>query len=222
MDDLMQLFDGGRSCRMQELISGSGTVLSRPADWLLKMNLPPLLGRRDAAFDIAERAICEGDFANCSSRIEAYRKISVLLKQVCQDSRQILLMLSSPDTRDRERRMLALNIVLDTLGASLANFFELRDMMNNDMFRDAMSTVDDAETVRGVASFNGGEDDLLSRMQQCFKRFHWRVERYRTYANKSFSTENAERYRRAYTTSVRRNEMLFQQLRIDLLQEIQL
>ena len=222
MDDLMQLFDGGRSCRMQELISGSGAVLSRPADWLLKVNLPPLLGRRDAAFDIAERLICEGNFANCPTRIEAYWTISALLKQVCQDSRQILLMLSSPDTRERERRMLALSVMLDTLGASLANFFELRDMMNKDTFRDAMSTMDEAETVRVVASFNGVEADLLSRMQGCFERSHWRVVRYRTYANKSFSAENAERYRRAYAASVRRNEMLFQQLRIDLLQEIQL
>ena len=69
MDDLMQLFDGGRSCRMQEIISGSGAVLSRPADWLLKVNLPPLMGRRDAAFDIANALICSGDFASCSSGI---------------------------------------------------------------------------------------------------------------------------------------------------------
>ena len=144
---------------MQELISGSGTVLSRPADWLLKMNLPPLLGRRDAAFDIAERAICEGDFANCPSRIEAYWRISSLLKQVCQDSRQILLMLSSPDTRERERRMLALNVMLGTLGASLANFFELHDMTQKEIFRNAMSTMDDAETAQVVASFNGVEEE---------------------------------------------------------------
>ena len=206
---------------MQELISGSGAVLSRPADWLLKMNLPPLLGRRDAAFDIAERAICEGDFANCPSRIGAYWKISTLLKQVCQDSRQILLMLSSPDTRERERRMLALNVMLDTLGASLANFFELHDMTQKEIFRNAMSTMDDAETVQVVASFNGVEAELLSRMQECFKRSHWRVVRYRTYAGKSFSAVNAERYRKAYAAGLRHNEVLFQQLRIDLLQEIQ-
>ena len=130
MDDLMQNFAGGRNHRIQELISGTDPVLERPADWLLKVNLPPLLGRRDAAFDIAEKLICEGDFANCKCRFEVYWKISRLLKQVCRDSRQITLMLSNPDTRERERRLLALNVMLDTLGASLANFFELRDILH--------------------------------------------------------------------------------------------
>lgn len=222
MDELNHHFAGGRSHRMQELISGTGEVLSRPADWLLKMNLPPLLGRRDAAFDIAEKLICEGDFAGCPSRFEAYWKISGLLKRVCLDSRQILLMLSNPDTRERERRMLALSVMLDTLGASLANFFELREMVNKEIFRDAMSTMNEDESKRIVASFNVEEKDLLGQMQESFKRSHWRVVRYRTYAGKSFSSGNAERYRKAYLTCVRHNETLFQQLKTDLLQEIQL
>ena len=222
MDDFKQQIAERRRRRMQELISGTGDVFSRPADWLLKMNLPPLLGRRDAAFDIAEKLICEGDFANCPSRFEAYWKISGLLKQVCRDSRQILLMLSNPDTRERERRMLAFGVMLETLGASLASFFELHEMISKEIFRDAMTAMNEDEARQVVASFNGEEADLLVQMQESFKRSHWRIVRYRTYAGKSFSAGNAERYRRAYSTCVRHNETLFQQLKTDLLQEIQL
>ena len=218
MDDLMQNFAGGRNHRIQELISGTDPVLKRPADWLLKVNLPPLLGRRDAAFDIAEKLICEGDFANCKCRFEVYWKISRLLKQVCRDSRQITLMLCNPDTRERERRLLALNVMLDTLGASLANFFELRDMMEKDIFHDAMSIADGDESKLVFTSFSNMENDLLARMQEGFRRSHWRVVRYRTYAEKSFSAVNAERYRKAYSTCVRHNESLFKQLGTDLLQ----
>ena len=218
MDDFKQQIAERRRRRMQELISGTGAVLSRPADWLLKVNLPPLLGRRDAAFDIAEKLICEGDFANCKCRFEVYWKISRLLKQVCRDSRQIMLMLSNPDTRERERRMLALNVMLDTLGASLANFVELRDMVNKEIFRDAMTTVNEDESNQVMASFNVEEGDLLAQMQESFRRSHWRVVRYRTYAAKSFSAVNAERYRKAYSTCIRHNEALFKQLGTDLLQ----
>ena len=221
--DEAQEFAGGRNYRMQELISGSGKVLSRPADWLLKVNLPPLMGRRDAAFDIANALICSGDFASCSSgiRFAAYWKISRLLKQVCADSRRILLMLNSPDTRERERRMLAHCAMLDSIGASLANFFELRNMTMNDIFREAMNTMDEEEARRVTASYGSVEHDLLCRMQESFNRSHSRVVRYRTYAGKNFSTGNAERYRRAYAGCIRHNQELLEQLKVTLSQEIQ-
>ena len=127
-------------------------------------------------------------------------------------------MLSSPDTRERERRLLALNVMLDTLGASLANFFELRDMMKKDIFYDAMSFAGEDESKLVFSSFSNMENDLLARMQEGFRRSHWRVIRYRTYAAKSFSTVNAERYRKAYSARVRHSETLFKQLGTDLLQ----
>ena len=223
MDEAVQKFAGGRYYRIQELISGTAEALNHPADWLLKVNLPPLMGRRDAAFDIADRLICHGDFASCSSgiRFAAYWKISRLLKRVCADSRQILLMLNSPDTRNRERRMLAHCSMLDSIGASLANFFELRNMAMNDIYRDAMNTMSEEETRRVSDSFNSVEHDLLCRMQESFNRSHPRVVRYRTYAGKNFSAGNAERYRRAYAGCVRHNQQLLDQLGVTLSQEIQ-
>ena len=223
MVDPVQAFVGGRNRRMQELISGSGEVLARPADWLLKVNLPPLMGRRDAAFDIAERSICEGNFTGLSAnrRFGAYCRISKLLKQSCADSRQILLMISNPDTKERERRMLAYTAMLDSLGATLANFFELRDMMMKDTFRDAMTAMDEVEAQEVISSFNSVEIDLMARMQESFRRSHWRVMRYRTYAGKNFSAGNAERYRRAYSGCIKQNQSLLEQLGVNLSQEIQ-
>lgn len=224
MDEAVQSFAGGRNGRLQELISGGGDSFFRPADWLLKVNLPPLMGRRDAAFDIAEQLICTGNFASCSSgiRFAAYWKISRLLKRVCADSRQILLMLNSPDTRNRERRMLAHSVMLDSVGAALANFVELRNMAANDIFRDAMNAMDE-ETVRQVSvSFGSVENDLLSRMQENFRNSHSRMVRYRTYACKNFSAGNGDRYRRAYAGCVRHNQALLEQFGVTLSQEIQL
>ncbi len=224
MEEAVQLFAGGRNHRMQELISGTGEALSHPADWLLKVNLPPLMGRRDAALDIADRLICEGDFASCSSRVRfsAYWQISKLLKKVCADSRQILLMINSPDTRDRERRMLAHCAMLDSLGASLANFIELHSMTMNDIFRDAMNTINSDEAQKIIQSFSSVEEDLLCRMRESFRRSHHRLVRYRTYVGKNFSAANAERYRRAYAGCVKHNRTLMEQLGVNLPKEIQL
>ena len=224
MEGSMQSFVGGRNHRMQELISGSGGVSCRPADWLLKMNLPPLMGRRDAAFDIAEQLACHGGFAGYSSasRFEVYCRISRLLKGTCSDSRQILLMLSSPDTRSREQRMLAHCAMLDSLCAALANFFELHAMTRSETFRDAMNVMDDAEAQRWIDSMGAIENGLLGRLRDHFNRTHWRVARYRTYAGKSFSAENADRYQRAYAGCVRNNTRLLRQFGITRIQEIQL
>lgn len=223
MAEETQVFVGGRNHRLQDLISGTGEGAYSSADWLLKANLPPLMGRRDASFDIAEQLVRNGDFASCNagSRFEAYWKISRLLKDSCVCSRQILLMLNSPDTRNRERRMLAHCAMMDSLGATLANFFELRNMSSCDVFRDAMGAMEDEEAKNILASLNDMEQDLLTRMRESFGRSHWRVVRYRTYAGKSFSTVNAERYRRAYSSMVKHYESMLEQFNVSFVQEIQ-
>ncbi len=222
-DSVQQNIVGGRNRRLQELISGSGDMSLRPADWLLKLNLPPLMGRRDAAFDIAEQLVCRGDFASCegSSRFEGYWQISRLLKDSCRDSRQILPMLSNPDTRDRERRMLAHSLMMDSLGASLANFFELRNMSLNDTCRDAMGALNEDEAGKIISVLNEEEHDLLNIMRESFNRSHWRVVRYRTYAGKSFSPENAGRYERAYSGCVKHNEALLNRFGVSFEHKIQ-
>ena len=69
----------GRNRRMLEFISGSGDSSLPVADVLLKMTLPPLMGRRDAVFDIAEKVTGNGDFSYCSAadRFDAFQKHQV-------------------------------------------------------------------------------------------------------------------------------------------------
>ena len=76
----------------------------RKADHLVKMNLPPLMGRRDAAYDRAREFINRDLFAlDELGRRRVYCAISSLLKSASDDTEAMLITLSSPDTELRRK-----------------------------------------------------------------------------------------------------------------------
>ena len=76
------------------------TGIRRGSGALLRLNLAPLMGRRDAAYDAVTR-IAAGPCV--FSRVAELLK---LLWSAERDSVDLLSLLSSPDTIDRERNML--------------------------------------------------------------------------------------------------------------------
>ena len=86
----------GRFARTPDLPRHPG---GRRAGALGKMNLPPLMGRRDAAYDQAA-GMLTGDLfaAGGELRRRSYRHIGTLLRCAAEDTNAILALLSSPDT----------------------------------------------------------------------------------------------------------------------------
>lgn len=85
--------------------SGEGKSAEQ-ADVMVKMNLPPLLGRRDAAYEKFEQEFSDDLIDRPRpERLEAYRRWFRLLEIAGEDTLAVIVTLSNPDTTLRERRL---------------------------------------------------------------------------------------------------------------------
>lgn len=182
--------------------SGTPRKQARQADHLVKMNLPPLMGRRDAAYDRAREFICRDLFAlDELGRRRVYCAITSLLRSASDDTEAMLITLSSPDTELREKQMLYLLLMMYNIAQSLVNFTELED----ELFSDESSPIrglaiapNENELARNEKLLSEAEISVVNQMRSYFERTQTRINRYRGYTSKSFSTSNASRYNKAY------------------------
>jgi len=196
-----------------------GSVPDEPvtpkADIRGRINLLPMMGRRDAAFDLAERLSCQEDFSRlpAAERGEAYRQIAELLRTVYEDCRQISMLLTSPDTKNRESRLFLRAVILKSFAAALADFFRRWTVVERDhetIQRFNINELEEKDTAPFHAMMAEVEAALLHQLRECFHQAHPGVSRYRTYAVKSFSAENGRRYHSSYSLYYTRKESLAQ------------
>lgn len=173
----------------------------RRANTLGKMNLPPLMGRRDAAYDEAAKMLTGDLFAfGEEERRRRYRRIGTLLRCAEADTAAILELLSSPDTTVRERKLGAFFNMLAKTVTALEWFIELESTVFSDgdeQLRDFKAVQTGAELARGERMVAETEQDIVNQLRNFFERTQPRVMHYRGYARKSFSPDNAERYERS-------------------------
>lgn len=176
---------------------------ARRIDPLVKMNLPPLMGRRDAAYDRAAQLIQADLFAGTEeTRAKTYVEISALLAQASEDTRAVLRTLSSPDTERREKNFLKLILMLENISRLLENLVLLEEGLFRNLGSTPLSDFDvrrgDAEIARNERTLTETEINLANQMRSYFDRASIKVNRYREYTTKNFSKSNALRYRKAY------------------------
>ena len=176
-------------------------VSSRRANALGKMNLPPMMGRRDAAYDEAAKMLSCDLFASGEEvRRSSYRRIGALLRCAERDTAAIIALLSSPDTLVRERKLLAFFSMLSKTVAALEWFVELESSVfseGDEQLRDFKAVQTGAELARGERMVAETEQDIVNQLRNFFERTQPRVMHYRGYARKSFSPDNAARYQRS-------------------------
>lgn len=175
---------------------------SRKMDHLIKMNLPPLMGRRDAAYDRAREFINHDIFMlNTPRRHSIYEAVSYLLKSASDDTKAMLNTISSPDTEQRENKMLLLLKMLFNIAQALINFTGLESELFHDEkspYRHLNITPNENDLVRNEKLLNETEISIAKQMCNYFEMAQVQVNRYRSYTSKSFSKSNAERYSKAY------------------------
>lgn len=183
---------------------------ARKIDLLVKMNLPPLMGRRDAAYDRASRLIQEDIFAGDEqSRRRIYGEINGLLTLAADDTRAILQTLSSPDTEKREKKLLKLILMLLNISQLLESIVHLQAGLFRNTGNTPLWDFDvrrgDAELARNEKNLSETEINLANQMRSYFDRTSDKIRRYREYTIKSFSKSNFQRYRKAFEFSSQEN-----------------
>ena len=167
-------------------------LISAPAagvDHLVKRNLSPSMGRRDAAID--QIRIPEDLFARpAEERCAEYRRWGLLLESAGNDTTAVLRMLSSPDTRRREGRMASMLTVFQEMAAALF-------CMADSQVRLAENRPEGCPGDMGNA-LPRCESMLLNEFREIITATRPALDRYREYTVKSFGPENLQRYRKAY------------------------
>lgn len=172
----------------------------RPADFLVKMNLPPLMGRRDAAGDRIGGMIKEDLFTwSEQKRIVHYRDIGALLDSMIVDTQFILSTLSSPDTESREKRLLAYFTTLREISGLLEDLCRIELKIFRNLAESTCGLIPENNVGDdGEQTMNESEIALVNQFRELYDAAAPKLARYRGYAAKSFSKQNADRYHKAY------------------------
>ena len=156
----------------------------RRANTLGKMNLPPLMGRRDAAYDEAAKMLVGDLFAfGEEERRRRYRRIGTLLRCAEADTTAILELLSSPDTTVRERKLGAFFNMLAKTVTALEWFIELESTVFSDGdeqlrdFKEVQTGAELARVLRIVLKIFFGHYSVLISDKSVFG-YVFRIESY--------------------------------------------
>jgi len=175
----------------------------RHAGHLVRINLPPLMGQRDAALDWAEKTLADYSDGHLIDAAVA-AAAAVMYADAEKACSKIIGMFNNPDTISRESRLLNNVRILSELTSALADFYSLRCHMSIAVNGDAAG---DEETNRIYVNTLDKRmlhiaAELSAQLGDARNRYRQRIARYRDYAVKNLSPENAGRYRSAYDAAV--------------------
>lgn len=168
-------------------------------DLLTKVNLPSMMGRRDAAYDMAFKL----------SRMDIFSKDESTQSKIClnmmgildlciQDTNAIINILSNPDTVSREEQYLFLQQNLRNFLGIWARMIRAREYMQKSSNISVLPKGADS-LLREENMLENFEIPLVNRIKFIFEDAQSRVLRYRGYMTKSFSKPYAERYNKSFT-----------------------
>jgi len=171
---------------------------ARRIDRLVRLNLAPLMGRRDAAYDQVSRLL-RTDFFSFSEdeRLEIYDKILELLHLAGEFTRQLLNMMTSRDTAKKEQNLLSYFTILASNVRMLGNFIELenRAFRPQEAFNEL---VPESSLIQNEQMLTETEIALVNQLRSIFQRSDPAAHRYRAFAVHNLSRDNADRYRTAF------------------------
>jgi hypothetical protein len=178
---------------------------SRPrrqsADYLVLMNIPPLMGRRDAAYDRAEQLLNNNLFANRDQeRKEIYLKAVSMLEIAIRDTEAIVTALYQDDKGFKETKFLRyLAVLKNTVQAANdlveheLSLFKEEDMLSEFIGNDITGQLRKTDEIFGESEMSIAQ--CVSELQTISRS---QITRYREYSKKSFSRHNLERYSKAF------------------------
>ena len=171
------------------------------SDALCKLNLPPLMGRRDAAFD-SVGVIGSAEMLKCSDaeRLAIYRQAMEHLESAIADCSRIAAAMTSSDSLRRERSFAGYLEAMRCHLSVMTDLVELGNQMMNGMVVSGglLESVSASEIAESGMVCHDAEVNFTGRFRSMVERVRPRVLRYREYAKRSFSPENAQRYSSAY------------------------
>ncbi|MBR2358231.1 MAG: hypothetical protein IKA65_09445 [Lentisphaeria bacterium] len=186
------------------------------ADYLVKMNIPPLLGRRDAACEFL-REMLKHDLKELplKNRLASYRNMLEVLEYAIIDTERVKMTLASAETSGRENRLYAFLVIMRDLLSSAFAMAEANVSFSEENPDLAYFLGKSGRMSRYAASGRDAEMRSLNLALDLSVAASTKFEVYCDYNRKSFSAANSERYNEAFELYSQRFRKIFQEVSID-------
>ena len=186
------------------------------ADYLVKMNIPPLLGRRDAACEFL-REMLKHDLKELplKNRLASYRNMLEVLEYAIIDTERVKMTLASAETSGRENRLYTFLVIMRDLLSSAFAMAEANVSFSEENPDLAYFLGKSGRMSRYAASGRDAEMRSLNLALDLSVAASTKFEVYCDYNRKSFSAANSERYNEAFELYSQRFRKIFQEVSID-------
>jgi hypothetical protein len=196
------------------------SVRKRRAGSLVRINLAPLMGRRDAVLCAAEVLLRTAENGEPENRETLYFYLKELFYAAYHNTGRISGMFNNSDTAAREQRLTMHIGILSKLAEAIDDFCALKGRMHEAAAlyaNDPGNEFDPECTARINQRLSIVEKNLFDQLCEYYNRVRARIARYRQYAVKNFSKELLERYEKSYSSVINRcNEAFEEQFSIKI------
>ena len=186
------------------------------ADYLVKMNIPPLLGRRDAACEFL-RELLKHDLKELplKKRLTCYRNMLEVLEYAIIDTERVKMTLASAETAGREGRLHAFLVIMRDLLSSAFAMAEANVSFSEENPDLGYFLGKSGRMSRYAASGRDVEMRSLNIVLDLSVAASAKFEVYRDYNRKSFSSANSERYNEAFELYFQRFRKIYEEAGMD-------
>jgi hypothetical protein len=174
---------------------------SSQMDYLVKMNIAPLMGRRDAAYDNVETLLNDELFTNSDiERKNIYETTVRLLNTVLKDTRDILVALDSKKRIDQEESFICFIELLRSIIEAASNLvdYELSLYNTENTVNKFLGSVIEGQLRETDDIISDSEMTIVQSINGLFEITREQLNKMREYSRRGFSRHNAVKYKKSF------------------------
>lgn len=170
-------------------------------DYLVKMNIAPLMGRRDAAYDRVETLLAGELFTNSDiERKNIYQTAVKLLDTVLKDTRDILVALDSNKRIEQEKSFICFIELLRSIIGAASNLvdYELSLYNTENTVNKFLGSVIEGQLRETDDIISESEMTIVQSIKGLFEITRDQLNKLREYSRRGFSRHNAVKYKKSF------------------------
>lgn len=169
-------------------------------DYLVKMNIAPLMGRRDAAYDRVETLLAGELFTNSDiERKDIYHTAVKLLDTVLKDTRDILVALDSETRIEQEQSFICFIELLRSIIGAASNLvdYELSLYSTENSVNKFLGSVIEGQLRETDDIISESEMTIVQSIKGLFEITRDQLNKLREFSRRDFSRHNAVKYKKS-------------------------
>ncbi len=169
-------------------------------DYLVKMNVAPLMGRRDAAYDCLESLLSGEIFTNSDiERKNIYDKAVKLLDKALKDTHDIVVALDKQKRIDQERSFISFLELLHSIIEAAGNLvdYELSLYNSENSVNKFLGSVVEGQLRETDDIISDSEMTIVQSINGLFETTRNQLNKLREYSRRGFSRHNGAKYKKS-------------------------